>query len=29
MQAIIAGRNTDNLSTAAAIGDRLKPILEA
>lgn len=29
MQTIIAGGNTDNLSTAAAIGDRLKPILEA
>jgi len=29
MQTIIAGGNTDNLTTAAAIGDRLKPILEA
>ena len=28
MQAIIAGRNTENLSTAAAIVGRLKPILE-
>ncbi len=29
MQAIIAGRNTANLSTAAAIGNRLSAILEA